>query len=275
MKRTERDVQTHYAIDGLGESLLRALVEDGKDLDHLTVADLAPVDEFHIRGQAATLELAGVAGIGAAAHVLDVGCGLGGSARFLASEYGCRVTGLDMTADYCEVGTMLSSLVGLDDRTNFRHGSALAMPFEDGAFDVAWTEHVQMNIADKRAFYGEIARVLRPQGRLVFHDIFAGSNGEPHFPVPWAEQLSLSHLVAPDEAATILGSLGFDTVEWRDVTADALTWIRGVRERARPRVGIHLLMKSTAPDKLINLHHNLEEGRVSVCQAVLDKRVDT
>jgi len=269
----DRSVEAHYTRSELGAAILRALSEDGKDLARLTMADLAPVDEFHIRGREATLELARIAGVAPGLHVLDVGCGLGGSARHLASEHGCTVTGLDATDAYCQVATMLSQRVGLADRTSFRHGSALSMPFADGAFDLAWTEHVQMNIEDKRAFYTEITRVLKPHGRLVFHDVFRGPGGEPHFPVPWAENRSLSHLITPEAAAATLAELGLRPEEWRDVTAEARDWfsrsVEKARRNGRPQTGLHLLMGENTTRKFENMGRNLDENRLTIVQAVL------
>ena len=264
------NVEGHYSRADLGQAILEALRADGKQIDQLTLEDLAPVDAFHIRGREATLELARLAALGPDDRVLDVGSGLGGSARHLAATHGCTVTGIDLTADYCEVAGMLSELVGLGERTGFRQASALAMPFEDDSFDCAWTEHVQMNIPDKRAFYEEIARVLRPGGRLVFHDVFGGRGGSPHFPVPWAEVAELSALVMPDELRATLAGIGYETVEWRDVTREAAAWFGAMASRkAPPRTSIALLMGETAPDKITNMRRNLEEDRVTVLQCAL------
>ncbi|MHC4408006.1 MAG: methyltransferase domain-containing protein [Planctomycetota bacterium] len=265
----ESGVEQHYSQTDLGASILDALAADGKSLGSLTIADLAPVDEFHIRGRESTLELAALAALSANERVIDIGCGIGGSARHLAHEHGCSITGIDLTEVYCNVATMLSGLVGLGERTEFRQASALAMPFSDDTFDCAWTEHVQMNIADKRGFYAEIARVLRPGGRLVFHDIFAGPGGEPQFPVPWAQVPEQSSLIALEELRSLLDSLGYTVNEWRDKTDEARAWVEQMTQRThRPQTSIGLLMGSTAPDKISNLRRNLQEGRVTVLQCV-------
>jgi len=266
----DANVENHYARSDLGAAILKALEADGKSMNSLTLADLAPVDEFHIRGRQATLELAGLAALSEEERVLDVGSGIGGSARHLAAEHGCSVTGIDLTADYCEVATMLSGLVGLGERTAFKQASALNMPFADHEFDCAWTEHVQMNIEDKRGFYSEIARILRPGGRLVFHDVFSGTGGEPHFPVPWAEEPELSSLMAPDDLRETLDSLGYTVVAWRDVTTEAGDWFERLAQRTtRPRTGLGLLMGGTTPAKLDNMRRNLRELRVTVLQCAL------
>lgn len=275
MSPTHEAVTAHYRVGGLAEKLLAALRAAGKDVDHLAPADLAPLDAFHIRGRDATRELAALAQLGAAHHVLDVGCGVGGSARYLSAEYGCRVAGIDLTEEYCNVATMLSARCGLAALTSFRAASALELPFPDAHFDIAWTEHVQMNVPDKARFYGEIRRVLKAGGKLLFHDVFQGPGGEPHFPVPWAGDASISHLDAPGEIARMLESIGLRRQHWEDVSAKSLAWFRAVLERfgtrGRPPLGLHLLMGPDTPQKFDNLVRNLGEGRIVVVQALYEK----
>ena len=188
----DHTIQQHYTRPDLGDTILSALAATGKDLDHLTLEDLAPVDEFHVRGRQATIELAQQLPLDADTHVLDVGSGLGGASRYLALTYGCRVTGLDLTEAYCRVAQILADRLGLGSRVTYHHGSAVTMPFDDASFDVIWTQHAAMNIADKSTLYGEIRRVLRPGGVFACYDILAGPGGTPHFPVPWAREPSFS-----------------------------------------------------------------------------------
>ncbi len=246
MTTSQGKVSEHYTIADLGDRILAALQAAGKDLAALTVDDLASVDEFHIRGRTATEELAQWAEIQPGHALLDVGCGLGGTSRYLAATVGCRTVGLDLTEEYCRVAEMLSARVGLAERTVFQQGSALALPFADARFDVVWTEHVQMNIADKAGFYRELSRVLKPGGQLVFHDIFAGPAGRLHLPTPWAGDGSISHLIAVAELKPLLMDLGFAPVRWEDKRAASAAFFRAVLERlrteGRPPVGLHLLM---------------------------------
>lgn len=272
---TSHDVEAHYTVIDLEQAISSALQALGKDMTALSPDDLAPVDEFHIRGRESTAELASLVAPAPGTEILDVGSGLGGTARHLADRHGCRVVGVDLTEAYCALARRLSAWVGLSERTEFRCGDALRLPFGDGAFDLAWTEHAQMNIADKAAFYGEIHRVLRPAGRLAFHDIFAGDAGDVHFPVPWASRPALNALAPLDEVRRLLASTGFTEVRWEDRTARALAWFRAALERIRtqgpPPLGIHLLMGGDSREKLANMVRNLEEGRIVVAMAVLQR----
>ncbi len=273
MTTNHEDVSHHYTAGDLGNQILAALSAMGKDVDALTIDDLAPVDHFHIRGQAATAEMMQWADIRPEQRLLDVGCGLGGTSRYLAVNAGCRVVGVDLTAEYCEVAEMLSARVGLADQTTYRQASALALPFADDEFDVVWTEHVQMNIADKAGFYAELARVLHPDGQLVFHDVFAGPTDELIFPVPWAVDPSISHLIGLNELDTLLRNAGFARVRWEDKTDASVNFFRTVLARQRTNgsapLGLHLLMGDDAAPKFGNMLRNLEDDRLRVVQAVV------
>lgn len=275
MESAREHVDSHYGRGEILNSILRALREMGKDVAQLAPADLAPVDEFHIRGREATVELASRASLKPGLRVLDVGCGLGGSVRYLASEHQCQVIGIDLTKEYVDVANALADLVRIKEMVEFHQGSALDMPFGDGSFDIVWTEHVQMNIGDKRAFYAEIARVLAPHGRLLFHDIFQGDGGPLHYPVPWAEDGSISFLVPPEAVRQILEELGFSIFHWEDKSQQSLEWFIAAIERLKlfgpPPLGLHLLMGDTAKAKFENQIRNLRERWIVIIQAVAEK----
>jgi len=192
-------VATHYGGGGLTERIASGLRRAGKTLDNLTIADLAPYDEFHFRGREATLELARQMNLDKASQVLDIGSGLGGPARTLAEEYGCYVTGIDLTQEFCDVATTLSDWLGLGKHTRFQQGDATLLPFPADRFDAAMTFHVTMNIPDKQKAYEEAWRVLKSGGIFAVYDVLQGEGGDVAFPVPWAEDRSLSHLVTPDD----------------------------------------------------------------------------
>ncbi len=272
--RDDRLVGEHYARGDLAAKILEALRAAGKDPDALTIEDLTPIDQLHARGRGATLELARLAGITAEMRVLDVGGGLGGPARTLATEFGCAVEVLDLTEEFCRAGAALTARTGLEGRVSFRHGSALEMPYPDASFDVAWAQHSSMNIADKERLYAEIQRVLRPGGRLALHEILAGPVSPIYLPVPWAREPGLSHLRPPEEVRTLLKDTGFEELAWIDETAPALRWHqeRLAATPARPPpLGLHLVFGDDFGELFRNQVLNLSENRIAVVQGLFER----
>ena len=268
-------IQSHYTVTHLGQSILDTLAKAGRDPSRLTPEDLAPIDEFHIRGRAATLDLARAAKISRGMTILDVGSGLGGPARALASEYGCHVTGIDLTEEYCRVARMLSDLLGLGHLLHFQQGDALNLPFQTASFDAVWTEHVAMNIADKARLYGEMFRVLKPGGTLAIYDILRGPTIPVHFPVPWARTSETSFLASPEELRTYLTEVGFQVTDWVDTTETGKAWFVALAERIQrvglPALSFALLMGEDFSTMAQNQRRNLEEGRIVLAQVVATK----
>ena len=268
-------VERNYGQPDLRARLLAVLEGAGKDLNNLTVEDLTPIGEFHIRGQEATLELARLAGLREEMRILDIGCGIGGPARTLVSEFGCHVTGLDLTEEFCRVADMLNERVGIGDKITVRHRDALEMPFDDGSFDLVWTQHTSMNIEDKERLFRDIHRVLRPGGRLAFHDILAGPVQPIHFPVPWARDPSISFLARPDDLHPLLKTLDFREVAWVDQTQSSIAWFQAFLARAAesgpPPLSPALIVGPDFPQMGRNVLRNMEEERVMVVQAVLER----
>lgn len=226
------DVVAHYSGPGnLVAALQDALTVAGIDLDGISTATLAPVDEFHIRGRAATLEIGDALAVSPDSRVLDIGSGLGGPARTLAEAIGCQVTGVDLTPEFCEAATALSAWTGLSELTRFIVGDATALDLPDEDFDAAMTIHVAMNIADKAGMYREARRVLRPGGRFVVYDVLQGPGGDVHYPVPWARDPSTSHLATPADMRDLLAEAGFTIVAEADSSPASLAWFAAMAER--------------------------------------------
>jgi SAM-dependent methyltransferase len=143
---TAAKVRDHYRATGLLDRLRPALESLAPEGQPLHVSQLAPFDQFHLRGILATSELARAARIEASSSVLDVGCGIGGPARYLAATFACKVTGVDLSPAFVEAATYLTARCGLSERVTFRTGDALHLPFEDGGFDTVFLQHVAMNI---------------------------------------------------------------------------------------------------------------------------------
>jgi MPBQ/MSBQ methyltransferase len=259
-------VADHYGIPDLGRKILEAARLSGLDVGALTPADLAPIDEFHMGGRAATAHIIDLMGLKTGQSVLDIGSGLGGVARFLASERGCEATGVDLTQEFVSVARMLSDLTGLSSATEFHVGSALNLPFANARFDAATTFHVAMNIADRSKLYSEAARVIRPGGCLAIFDVMKGPSPGMIFPVPWAETEEASHLTSPDDMKAFLAASGFEIVHREDRTNMAKQHHAKLAEVSaagqRPVLGLHLLQGDTAGQKSQNMIKMLEARQI-------------
>lgn len=261
-------VQEQYTRGDLLETVLGALRDAGLDPDALDASALAPAEELHLLGRTATIALAERAAVTELDRVLDVGSGIGGPARYLAANLGCEVTGIDLTQELCDVATELTRRVGLHDKVTFQQGDALDLPFTDGEFDVVWTQHASMNVADKARFFAELRRVVVTGGRLACFDLLAGPNQPIHFPVPWADEAAVSHLATPDETRDLLAGAGFDVRSWEDLTHEAVGYLR---QLAAPTgaLGPHLVVPDLATKAAV-LRRNIDEGRIVVVRVVAD-----
>jgi len=265
----EAVVAGHYGIAGLGERILAALAASGLDPAALKPADLAPVDEFHMGGRAATAHVIDLMDLAPGAQVLDVGSGLGGVARYLAAERGARVTGIDLTPEYVDIARMLSERTGLAERVEFVVGSALDLPWPAAHFDAAVTFHVAMNIADRPRLYAEVARVVRPGGLFAIYDVLKGPTAGEEFPVPWAETAATSFLVTPAELRDLLAQAGFEIVHEEDRREIALAHHRSRLAELKaaggpPPLGLHLLQGETAGTKSRNMLRMLEVSQITL-----------
>ncbi|MBN3753883.1 class I SAM-dependent methyltransferase [Paraburkholderia sp. Tr-20389] len=269
-------IAQHYGPEGLLDRLTAALSTMGRDAGPLRMEELAPLDQFHSRGLAATVELARALSLDSSMRVLDIGSGLGGPSRYLAATYGCTVHGVDLSLPFVEAATFLAERTGLSGLVSYRRADALHLPFDAGEFDVAWTQHVAMNIADRVALYRETSRVLRAGGRFAIFDVVAASDTPLHFPVPWARGPEASFLVTADRMRALLVEQGFRPVSQIDTTQAALTWF-SEREKARaqqttpPALGLHLAMGPGFAEMTANLARNLREGRAALVQAIYEK----
>ncbi len=211
----DHDITRHYGHGALDEAILSALKAAGKDPDKLTLADLAPIDEFHIGGRQATLDLAAQLDLPRGVHVLDIGSGIGGPSRTLAQERGWRIDGIDLTPEYVEVAERMSRRVGLGGAVSYRQASATALPFADATFDGAYMLHVGMNIADKKAAFAEIRRVLKPGGVFAIYDVMRESDGEFTYPVPWSTAAETNFI---DTAGCLQAATGRSGLQGRQGT---------------------------------------------------------
>ena len=263
-------VRDHYRATGLTERLKTALAALGPEDLTLTPQQLGALDQFHTRGLAATADLARLAGIGADTAVLDVGAGVGGPARFLAATYGCRVVGVDLSEPFVDAARYLTERTGQSGQVSFQAASALALPFDDGRFDVALLQHVAMNIADRARLYREIRRVLKTGGRFATFDVVL-NNGEPHFPVPWARTPATSFLLTAAATREAIEPAGFRALTWQDDTEAAKAWIAQLRASGPPpSPNLGVVMGPDFATFAANLGRNLMEGRLGILTAVFE-----
>ena len=272
-----QDVTNHYTSGDLFDRLAAALRDDGVDPNRPTIATLAPYDQFHGRGLEATEDVANLLSLLAADHVLDVGSGIGGPARFMADTFGCQVTGVDLTAEFCDVARQLTALLGLDDRVRFETGNALAMPFDDGTFDAAYSMNVSMNIADKDALYAELSRVLKPGARLVLSEFARGVGPEPNYPLPWASTAEASFLTTLAATRSGLETAGFVIVQAGDRAAESKDFgarAKAVVERGGkpPHRSVPLVHGDVAAVMMANSSRAVAEGRTIPVEILARKR---
>jgi ubiquinone/menaquinone biosynthesis C-methylase UbiE len=271
----EKAVACHYAHGSLEETILDALAAAGKDLAHLTPKDLAPVDEFHVGGRPATVAFAQHFGLRPGMRLLDIGCGLGGAARYFAHEHGCRVTGIDLSEEYVNVANALAGRVGLDGSVTCEQGSALALPFEPGGFDAAYMLHVGMNIEDKARLFAEVRRVLAPAGLFGIYDVMRLADGELSFPVPWASGPESSFVVDAATYRRLLVAAGFEVIVERNRRDFALEVFAQMRARGAATgpapLGLHIVMGASTAQKVRNMIGDISSGLLAptelICKA--------
>jgi len=275
MTKDIKRIHSYYSPNDLYNKIIDGLNKLGKDLSKITLDDLQPVDEFHIRGDAATKELIKLSAFTPDMHILDVGCGIGGSTRRLSHETGCRVTGIDLSDEYIDTAQRLTRLLNMQERVKFHATSALALPFDDNYFDGVWSLQMNMNVEDKLSWLKETCRVLKPGGRAVLYEVCGSKNSPLYFPVPWAQDSSMSFLVPPESFRAVITAAGFDITVWNDMTDLAQKAFANAKEPVGepnlPVLGVYLLVGNDIQTKAYNLHRDLNEERVSLVEALAVK----
>lgn len=273
---SDNEISRHYARGDLLEAILSGVEKMGKTPATVTIDDLAPVDEFHIGGRVASRDFLDQLSISSGAYVLDVGCGIGGTSRFVATEYGCQVAGVDLTNEYVETGKTLCNWLGLNSKVSLVQGSALELDFPDATFDKAFMLHVGMNIPDKRALATEVWRVLKPGAEFGIYDIMKCGEGAVALPVPWATVPEASWLASPAEYKNALQEAGFEIICERNRAKFALEFFADVKASASaaggpPPLGLSVILGAEARIKIQNLVENIARGTVAPVEIIARK----
>jgi ubiquinone/menaquinone biosynthesis C-methylase UbiE len=269
-------ISTHYAHGNLLAAIKAGLEAQGVTVENASVEDLGPVDEFHIGGRVASAHFLDQLEIKPSQTILDVGCGLGGSARFAAKTYGAKLVGLDLTFEYVETGQALCDWVGLSDRIELHQGSALALPFEAARFDGAFMMHVGMNIQDKQTLIAEVSRVLKPGAKFGIYDIMKTNDEDLVYPVPWASTSETSWLASPEGYRAAFEGNGFTVLEENNRREFAMEFFKKMKAAGDaadgpPPLGLHVLMQQSTAEKIPNMIANLAANRISPVEMIAVK----
>ena len=269
---TEQQVAKHYTHGSLLQAIFDALKQMGKDPDRLAASDLSAADEFHLGWRAATAALAKDLGLARGVHVLEVGSGIGGPARYFAEAHGCRVTGIDLTDEFVQVAGELTRRCGLGDLVSFKQASALDLPFGAGAFDAATLIHVGMNIQDKATLFRNVRRVLKPGALFGVYEVMRASDGEIPYPMPWAQTIETSFVETPDTYRKLLADAGFKIEREENRRDFVLALAREMREKVAvhgaPPLGLHVLMGPASRERLGNVMATLERGTIAPIEII-------
>lgn len=268
MSEIESQVAAHYDRGAdVAQAILDAFDAAGIAADRLTLDHLAGVDEFHLGGRRATLELLGSVDLGPSSAVLDVGCGIGGPARTIAAEAGCRVIGVDVTASFVDAAGRLSELTGLGSSTSFAVGTATDLDLDDDSVDVVTLLHVGMNLPDKAAVMAEFARVVRPGGSVVVYDVMRVGPGDVGYPVPWAGDESSSFLATPEEYSDAMRAAGLEPGEPASRTELVMEVVAATMADPPP-VDLAPLVGPEMPTMFANLFGAIQAGTLAPTQLV-------
>jgi cyclopropane fatty-acyl-phospholipid synthase-like methyltransferase len=271
----DKSVADHWGKGDVFGRVMEAMKAASISPDTVTVEQMAPVDHLHARGFHATIELADALPINEGDHLVDIGCGLGGPARYLAERFNCRVSGIDITAPFIDAANKITALLKMEQFVDFRLGDGQELPYADQIFDGGYTQHVTMNIADREKFFSEAFRVLKPGGYFALTEHGLGPNESPYYPCPWSDDGSGAFLVLPKETVSFLENTGFSEI---DVLSTGNEYLAGYKKAMQlaargelPAFGAHILLGENALAKTKNAARNIEEGRTSPIQVICRK----
>ncbi len=276
MTTIEQQVAQHYSHGALEGVITNGLEKLSETSQASSVELLASVDEFHIGGRPATKAMTEQLCLHSDHSVLDIGCGLGGTARHIATDYGCSVSGVDLTPEYIEVGNTLNQRLGLEGKIDLAVASALNMPYEDAVFERATMIHVGMNIDDKSALFAEIHRVMQADGLLGIYDVMRMDSAPLTYPVAWASGEATSFVATIQEYRDALEANGFEILDEEIKRQLALDFFQAIKDRLAnggpPPLGLHIVMGQQAPVKVANMNTNVQKGLIAPVQILARRK---
>jgi ubiquinone/menaquinone biosynthesis C-methylase UbiE len=272
---SEQEIIDFWGVGNTWNRIQDAMSKAGLSLDNISIQDLAPIDHFHARGLPATIELADRLPIARNHLILDIGCALGGPARYMVDRFGCRVFGIDITPGYIEAGKELNHITNMDSRVELRVGDGSTLPYEDSKFDGAFTQHVTMNVADRVTFFAEAFRVIKPGGYFGLSEHGLGTEGDPIYPLPWAANADMSFLKTKKETEAYLRQAGFEQIETLDTGPKYVhgykKLLAKIEAEGLPILGLHVVGGDDIPERAANSTRSIEEGRTHPIEVVCFK----
>ena len=277
MDKPSTVTSNHYSQPNLSRLIDTALSEVrllNQTLDHKLIS---AIDQFHIGGLRATMDMIRLANFMPQDLVLDIGCGIGGPSRTIASECNCKVTGVDLDLGYCKAARSISKSLGLGEQTHFIQANALNLPFEDRSYDAVWTQHITMNISNKNALWGEFYRVLKPAGKLLMYEVTCTSDDKEKikYPTPWASKSEDSFLENINNYKESLNKCGFFIEHLEDVSSMAKSSIKSVIERIKQngqhKPGLEIVLGGRFSVMMENLLDSLNGDQLNVVRLLAAK----
>jgi len=272
---SEQEIIDFWAVGNTWNRIQDAISKSGLSLDNISIQDLTPIDHFHARGLPATIDLADRLPIDPNHLILDIGCALGGPARYMADRFGCRVFGIDITPGFIEAGNELNHLTDMDSRVELRIGDGSTLPYEDSQFDGAFTQHVTMNVADRVAFFAEAFRVIKPGGYFGLSEHGLGPEGDPIYPLPWARNADISFLKTKKETEAYLRQAGFEQIETLDTGPKYVdgynNLLAKIEAEGLPILGLHVVGGDDNPERGANSMRSIKENRTHPVEIVCFK----
>ena len=223
---TIKSMKLYSRVERIYDELRHAGI--GAD-DPLRVADLLPFDQYHYFGAQAVDEAIRALAIGAKSRVLDVGSGLGGPARYIADQTGCRITALELQSDLDQVARSLTARCGLAGRVEHVLGDVMTADLEAGGYDAVVSWLALYHIADPNRLFARLNGALRPGGMIYVEDFFRHGDFSADEQPVLAEVIYAQSLPLRDEYIGHLEAAGFSDIHFDDMTAP---WTAFVTERA-------------------------------------------